>query len=194
MPLFDWRKTQKGEEARKKELAQAGLLVASSDELEKRIERRKEFFEELTAFQEEDIDGTGALLTPGKALLQMSCQLTKIDHLLKEVSVPWGRGGSETKYGAAMLGWEGLLSKAKNIIRICYREITKKNGEEMDKADLVHKLKGFLIVEVLKYAQFIEDRSWYDSDVSAKYNLILPMVQAQRPTGIDLNKEVDKPG
>lgn len=192
MPLLDFLKGKKGEEVRKKELAQAGLLVASSDELEKRIERRREFFEELTAFQEEDIDGTGKLLKPDKSLLEMSRQLTKIDHLLKEVSVPWGRGGSEPKYGTAMLGWEGLLSKAKNIIRICYREITKKNGEYLDKVDLVHKLKGFLIVEVLKYAQFIEDRSWYDSDVSAKYNLILPMVQSQRSTGIDLNAEADK--
>jgi len=192
MPLFDFLKAKKGEEIRKKELAQAGLLVASSDELDKRIEQRRVFFKELKAFQEEDMDDNGGLFKPDKTLLEMSRQLTKIDHLLKEVSVPWGRGGSETKYGRAMLGWEGLLSKAKNIIRICYREIMQEDGEYMDKVDLVHKLKGFLIVEVLKYVEYISDVSFYDSDVTAKYNLVLPMVQAQRSTGIDLNVEAEK--
>jgi hypothetical protein len=174
MGLFDrWKRRKKEEASRREDLQQLGILVTGSDELETRIERRKEILKEIKAFENVEVDEEGNRIEPTKAVEVMLTELNKIDDLLKEISVPWGRGGTTDWYGKAMLGWEGLVSKGRNIVLACY-DLAKKSEEKyLRKIELVRKLKGFLIVEVLRYAQYISDVSYYESDVTAKYNIVL---------------------
>lgn len=194
--LFDrWRKKKKGDITRREDLAQIGLLVATGDELDSRIRKRKDFFKEVIEFREhvpgmlvegKPVKKNGKLIptqvpakekTPEQQIIDIMNRLDTIDQLIKEVAVPFGRGGTEDWYRTVMLGWEGLLSKSRKLIQ-AVATIMQKNAK-VNKATLVRQLRGFLLVSAIKYAQWIEDSSYFEKDVTAKWNLVVQMPQQQ---------------
>ena len=196
MGLFDWirknKEKEKTEHPRLTELAQIGILVGRSDELEKRLKQREQFYEKLNAFQENLTDEKGKLLPPEKQIEAMLKGLDEIDRLLKQSSIPWGRAGSVDWYRQAMSGWEGLLAIAKSDVLVCLNILRREKSRYLDAWDLVNKLRSFLIVEVLRYAQYIEDVSFFEADITEKWSLVVQ--QPSTPTrgiGIDLNKEIE---
>jgi len=174
--IFDkFRRDKKEEPKRRDELAQVGILIGTSDELEKRLEARQKFYEQLQAFRQDAVDEeTKEPLPPEQQIMLMAKALDQIDDLLKASSIPWGRAGSVDWYRQAMSGWEGLLSIAKSDLLTCLRILKTSKRKLTDKWDLVHKMRRFLVVEVLRYAQYIEDVSFFDADITPKYNLVLP--------------------
>jgi len=175
MGFFDWlkKKRKEGEETRREELAYLGYYVGTSDELKDRVKEREKFYKDLSEFRvaTESEDAKEEIKNMGE-------KLDEIDRLLKRVSVPWGRGGTESWYGKAMLGWEGLISKARTYISVCHRLASDSERKLVAKKDLAHKLRSFLVVEVLKYASWIEDVSWFGSDVTSKFTIVLQQPQA----------------
>jgi hypothetical protein len=184
MPIFGFGKKEKKErESRAKQMAEAGMLIGKSDEWEKRIERRSEFLKLIKSFDAPSYlkDDSGkemqTLAPPKEQIDYMLTQMTNIDKIIKETSVPYGTGGSENWYGEAMLGWEELFALSKLTCHTCARMVAK--TEKYDAADILVKLRDFLIVEIIPWAQWIEDVSWYKTDKPTGYTIVLPTMPQQ---------------
>jgi hypothetical protein len=174
MPLWSGRKKKNESDITKHEQMKAlGIMIATSGELEERMLERDAFKDELSAFENDEFfgpnDKTKSMpLKPDEQIELMATSLNRIDHLLKKVAIPFGRGGTEDWYGQAMLGWEKLLAFARNYCGVSLSMVKRPEEEHVDRLDLVRKLRGFLIVEVLRYAQWIEDVSYYADDISKR--------------------------
>lgn len=174
MPFWSGRKKKDKNDITKHEQMKAlGILVATSGELEERMIDREAFIGQLSAFENDEFfadtdKAKTSPLKPDKQIEQMASSLNKIDHTLKKVAIPFGRGGTEDWYGQAMLGWEKLLAIARNYCSVSLSMVKRPEEEHVDRLDLVRKLRGFLVVEVLRYAQWIEDVSYYADDVSKR--------------------------
>jgi len=165
---------------RRGDLAQFGLLVGMSDELAERIKKREKFYSTLNAFDEDSKDKAGKILPPSGQIMNLLKALTKVDNTLKVTSTPLGRGSDTKWFSVAMLGWEGLLAKARNDTLICYNVVLEKEKEGVEDWILVRQLRAFLMSAVLKYAQYIEDVSYSDKDVAPKY---VPVIQIPQSSG-----------
>ena len=165
---------------RRGDLAQFGLLVGMSDELAERIKKRAKFYSTLKAFDEDCKGDDNKILPPSGQIMNLLRALTKVDNTLKVTSTPWGRGADTKWFSVAMLGWEGLLAKARNDILICYNVVLEKEKDGDEDWILVRQLRAFLMSAVLKYAQYIEDVSYSDKDVAPKY---VPVIQIPQSSG-----------
>lgn len=142
-------------------------------------------------------------LSPEEKIEKLNVKTHVIDRLMRKISIPYGRGGTMTWYGEAMKGWEKLYALAQEIISNIknrmveaeiYSKIFKKlentdqtiklsNKPIINKEDLVHKLEAFLIVEVYRYALWVSDVSYYESDVTPAPSIVVQQMTSERGGG-----------
>lgn len=196
MGLFDWTKKSKRPEItteKREDLKTLGILVGTSDELQTRLARRREFYEKLAILRGEIRGLNGKPLSPEKQIRKILQTIDEIDNLLKECAIPWGRGGSVDWYRQAMSGWEALLAKVKNDVLICYH-IIKKKKNLAEKWSILPKLRIYLNAVLIRYAQFIEDASYMAEDITPKYNVVVvtPPTIERPPTTIQWPRPLER--
>lgn len=169
-------KEEKQEKTRTEQLEKLGISVQRSDELEKRVTKINELHALIrTRLEAKEIE-EGMILSDEEKLWELWKKDHKIDLLMREASVPWGRAGDVDWYREVMLGWELLHAYGKVMIKGVHRILA--TGEErelmfIDKKDLLANLEDFLIVEVWLYALYITDASYFREDISPAYLITL---------------------
>ena len=194
MGLFSWLRKKKEVSAEKREdLKTLGILVGSSDELQTRIQRRREFYEKIAILRKEVIFHNRKPLPPEKHMAVLLRTIDQIDYLLKECAVPWGRAGSVEWYRRAMAGWEGLLADLKSYALMTYH-IMKKKKETTEKWGLLRDVRIVLTKYLVRYAQFIEAASYMAEDVTPKYNVVVvtPPTVERPPTTIQMPRPLER--
>jgi len=142
-------------------------------------------------------------LSPEEKIQLVLDNIQKINGKLYEISVPWGRGGSEKWYAEAMIAWSTLSTLFINIavgVSEYLKHMASQTSDPLrSKNEAVSKLHTVIVNVFIKYAQIVYSISWYKDDVANAWALTL--YQPPMPTGArigfdDLQKrhEQEEPG
>ena len=132
-------KKQRKEESFSKQIGALGIKVLSDKKLENRTELVNslhiEFERPIEEVLQDDYKIPLEAQTPFDRLKVMRDRLLLLNRLMKLISVPYGRGGSESVYREIMFGWELLYSIASDIIDTCENIIKSTEVERRGTAE-----------------------------------------------------------
>ena len=176
------------------DMKQWGYLLRTNEDMKERRKNRAAFLGLANTFHNLKSE------TPEKQIEVMIETLEKMDGLLKENSVPWGRAGtmnrgSNANWYAMMMGiYEEILGLVITDAQIVYNLIqTRTDYQPRFKRELVVHLRNTIVEEIIPRMKQVEDYSWQDQDVTGKYNYVIQsQVIPGRNQGIDLNEEAMK--
>ena len=158
-----------------KMLGEAGLHVIAEQGFEKRIARTQEVYDKIDEIRKLfRIDNS--VSDPIELFYKLEDKLHELELLVRLTSTPYGRGGDpENKwYAVCMKGWEGLLAKAGYDTTDNMRDPVSEEADiQVSQWDALFKMKGWLEVEVFKYAKWIMDVSHKKDDVMPRYAVVL---------------------
>ncbi len=109
-------------------------------------------------------------------------QAKKLNEVLHQAAIPWGRAGSERWYAEAMKGWSTLYTKMIDIVASA-RSLVESGGErasESEKRELINKVWNLFQNIYVRYALLIAELSWYKEDVTPSWSTVI-MQQPQYP-------------
>jgi len=118
----------------------------------------------------EEIGSLMASPEPMDRIEGLRLKLQFLDRALRTAAIPWLRPGDRNAAAAVMQGWEGLYSKAKDVVEST-ASIIRRSDEGgltqryVDKSELVANLEGFLNVEVFSWGLLVADISYMGQDV-----------------------------
>jgi len=134
-------KKQRKEESFSKQIGALGIKVLSDKKLENRTELVNslhiEFERPIEEVLQDDYKIPLEAQTPFDRLKVMRDRLLLLNRLMKLISVPYGRGGSESVYREIMFGWELLYSIASDTIDTCENIIKSTEVERRETAQAI---------------------------------------------------------
>lgn len=171
-----------------------GYLLRTNEDMKERRENRGKFLEHAGTFHNLQDK------KPNKQIDTMIETLEKMDGLLKENSIPYGRAGTMNRgskanwYAMMMKIYEefmGMIVTDAQIIRNLV--LTRTDYQPRFKRELVEHLRNTIVEEIIPRMKQVEDFSWQDQDVTSKFNyLIQSQVVPGRSQGLDIDKEAMK--
>lgn len=196
-PNIFGKKEEPTEPTRRQQLEKLGVSIQRSDELEVRVSKIKELHDLVkTRLDDIEVPKGADPLTAEEKVTELWKKDHKIDVLIRQASVPWGRGGDVGWYREAMLGWENLHGYGVLMIKSVQKIlVAEEKLSFINKEDLMANLEDFLVVEIWLYALFITDVSYFEKDVSPAYLITLQQqvqggygVPATQPGSLDFPK------
>jgi hypothetical protein len=185
----------------KRTLEQIGVFTIADEKVRQRIEEYKNldgYIKNLLIIPEKD-EQTKKRLAPEAKIAVIIENLQLVNGKLHEISVPWGRAGTETWYAEAMIAWSTLSTIVINIANDTRSQLQRigrqqETHSEQAKSELVSKLHTFITLIFVKYAQIVYSISWYRDDVANAWAITVQQQQAgSRPLsweGLPTQKEL----
>jgi hypothetical protein len=162
----------KKDKSLKLELGELGIRAITDERLARRIEIVRQLQEELQT--------PVSARTPISQVQQMFERLQKVNATVRTAGIPYLRGGDFDNSRLCLIGWENLYSLATDIIKTIMLTVQDK-GKTMDKSEAVRKLFSFIEIEIILYAFYILDASFFERDVSpSSAAVIQPILPTQK--------------
>ncbi len=164
---------QETEEGYHGKVNRLGMTILNDEKLMARLgvyeELQTLISEDLSAGLPEDLD-------------DIDDQARKINEVLHQAAIPWGRAGTERWYAEAMRGWSTLYTRMIDITSSARSMIGKGGAKASDseKRELINKVWNFFQNIYVRYALLIAELSWYRDDVSPSWSTVI-MQQPQFP-------------
>jgi len=181
-----WKKGQERTQAHEN-LKRLGLTTITDEKFGARTALYENFCQFVTESQ--GIEGEAIVV-----LNEITSRISQINNVLHQAAIPYGRAGTSKGYSKLASGWSELYtrtldvaSSVKNSIRNIEQEKTAYQPE-MQKNELVLKLRYLFEAYYLKYALIIASVSWMAEDVAPSWATIIqapPMMQGYPPNTID---------
>ena len=197
------RGKKKGEENIENKLERIGLSFMSSQETKERIERKKELFEILYS----PLKGR----TPEAKIKDLHKKVNKINMILHETDVPYGRGGERGWYSEVVFAWTDIYAISNIFIESTMRQIEKANFKSKQssktnqpvsldrlkrrKETLLINIEHFYIRITRAYAEKVAACSWFPEDVGRNWAAIIntfkdkPQREINRGHGYNVYRE-----
>jgi phage pi2 protein 07 len=108
-----------------------------------------------------------------QTLTQIEDTTHKINNLLHQVAIPFGRAGDKYYYAEAMKGWSTLHTRMMDLIQAAKTLNEKWQGSKSEKNEMEQKVFHFFTTIYLRYALLIAEISWYDDDVRPSWSTVV---------------------
>ncbi|MCK4823802.1 hypothetical protein KA005_49065 [bacterium] len=187
-------------------LEELGLSFMASQETKERITRKKELFEILYA----PLKGR----TPEAKIKDLYLKVNKINMILHETDVPYGRGGARGWYSEVAFAWTDIYAISNIFIESTMRQIEranlqiKKNQEKNQpisldrlkrkKETLLINIEHFYVRITRAYAEKVAACSWFPEDVGRNWAAIIntfkdkPQRQIDHGRGYNVYREGER--
>ena len=181
-----WKKGQEKTQAHEN-LKRLGLTTITDEKFGARTALYENFCQYVTESQV--FDGDAIVV-----LDEITGRISQINNVLHQAAIPYGRAGTSSGYSKLASGWSELYtrtldvaSSVKNSIRNLEHEETAYQPE-IQKSELVLKLRYLFEAYYLKYALVVASVSWMREDVAPSWATVIqapPMQQSYPPNTID---------
>jgi len=181
-----WKKGQERTQAHES-LKRLGLTTITDEKFGARTALYQNFCQYVTDSQGIE----GAAIT---VLDEITGRISQINNILHQAAIPYGRAGTSSGYSKLANGWSELYTRTLDVASSVKNSISNLEKEEhayqpeMQKEQLVLKLRYLFEAYYLKYALIVASVSWMKEDVAPSWATVImapPMMQSYPPNTID---------
>jgi len=181
------RGKKKVEEETKTKLEKIGLSFLASEETKDRIARKKELFNILYS----PLEGK----TPEEKIKDLYDKVNKINMILHETDIPYGRGGERSWFSQIVFAYTDIFSISQIFIESTMRQIERINEQKKQKLEknqpvslerlqtrketLLINIEHFYVRITRAYAEKIASCSWFPEDVGRNWAAIIQNISKE---------------